>query len=436
VRRDWAIYYDTVTAADAAAGKHLRELEQAGLAESTIVFYWGDHGSGMPRSKRWPSDSGLRVPLVVYIPEAFAHLRPADYSAGGETDRLVSFVDFAPTVLSLIGVQPPAWMQGHAFLGEFVARQPSYLYGFRGRMDERDDLVRSVTDGRYVYIKNYMPHLSQGQHVTYQMETPTTKQWRELYDRGELNEAQSQFWKVPKDPEELYDLQQDPDEVVNLAGSMEHREILHRLRQAHREHVFEIRDAGFIPEGERFALTRERTAYELARDEEHYPLGEVFQAAQLASSIDDGSQEAITTLLELTSHANATLRYWGTLGLLMRGPECVQANSEVLQKLLGDDSEAVRLAAARSLAQYGEPRASQRATELLLQHADWSEHDVFTAMAAIVALETLGDRLRAHADVVASLPTEGKSPHSRYSSYVPRLVERLQTVVAQAERGR
>ncbi len=433
VRRDWAIYYDTVTAADAIAGNHLRELERAGLADSTIVFYWGDHGSGMPRGKRWPSDSGLRVPLVVYIPEAFAHLRPEDYVSGGQTERLVGFIDFAPTLLSLIGIQPPDWMQGHAFLGKFVADKQPYLYGFRGRMDERVDLVRSVTDGRFVYLKNYMPHLSQGQHVSYQMETPTTRQWRELYDKGELNEAQSRFWDVPKDPEELYDLQEDPDEVVNLVDSAEHRQILQKFRDAHREHIFKIRDVGFIPEGERFRLTGDVTPYELGHDDARYPLAKVFEAAQLASSIDDQSDEAISVLVKLTNQDNSTLRYWGAMGLLMRGPSSVKANSDVLAKLLGDASPAVKVAAARALAQYGDAAVADDATALLLQHADWSQHDLFTAMDAITALESLGERLHDHAEAIAKLPTKGDSPHGRYSSYVPRLVQRINTLTAQSD---
>ena len=117
VREDWAQYYDVVSEADADAGKRLKELSDAGLAEETIVFYYADHGSGMPRSKRWPYNSGLQMPLIVYIPEKFRHLAPPEYKAGGESNRLVSFVDFAPTVLSLAGVKPPAWMQGHAFMG-------------------------------------------------------------------------------------------------------------------------------------------------------------------------------------------------------------------------------------------------------------------------------------------------------------------------------
>ncbi|MCU0978711.1 MAG: sulfatase, partial [Pirellulaceae bacterium] len=162
VRHDWAQYYDKVTAMDAQAGQRLRELADAGLAEDTIIFFYGDHGSGMPRSKRWPYDSGLHVPLIVHVPDKFRDLAPQDYRPGGTTDRLVAFVDLAPTLLSLTGVQPPEWMQGHAFLGRHEAAPQRYLFGFRGRMDERYDMVRSVRNGRYVYIRNYMPHLIYG----------------------------------------------------------------------------------------------------------------------------------------------------------------------------------------------------------------------------------------------------------------------------------
>ena len=119
VRQDWAQYYDTITEADAHAGERLRELEAAGLSDETIVFYWSDHGSGMPRNKRTAANTGLHVALIVYIPEQFKHLRPPEYEAGGQSDRLVAFVDFAPTLLSLAGIEAPDWMQGGAFLGSY-----------------------------------------------------------------------------------------------------------------------------------------------------------------------------------------------------------------------------------------------------------------------------------------------------------------------------
>src|SRR5262245_50768310 len=157
VRQDWAQYYDKVTEMDAQAGQLLRELAEAGLADDTIVFYYADHGSGMPRNKRTACDSGLHVPFIGYFPLKWRHLAPPDYAPGGVSDRLISFVDLAPTLLSLAGVRPPAELQGRAFLGPFAAPPREYVHGFRGRMDERIDCVRSVRDRRYVYVRNYMP---------------------------------------------------------------------------------------------------------------------------------------------------------------------------------------------------------------------------------------------------------------------------------------
>ncbi len=283
-RRDWAQYYDGVTAADADAGEHLEELKSAGLADDTIIFYFADHGSGMPRSKRWPCNSGLQVPLVVFIPEKFRDLRPPDYRPGGKSDRLVSFVDFAPTALSLAGLEAPSWMQGHAFLGRFQTPPQPYLFGFRGRMDERIDLVRSATDGRFVYIRNYMPHKIYGQHVAYMFETPTTRVWKSLHDEGKLNPTQDSFWQT-KPPEELYDLDVDRDEVHNLVALPEHQATLEKLRRAQRELAVRVRDVGFLPEGEIHARSRGSTPYDMGHDENRYPLERVIETAELASML-------------------------------------------------------------------------------------------------------------------------------------------------------
>ncbi len=248
VRQDWAQYYDGVTSADADAGRRLKELEDAGLLDETIVFYFADHGSGMPRNKRWLYTSGLHVPLIVYIPEKYRSLRPAEYQPGAAADRLVSFVDLAPTVLSLASIQPPAWMQGSAFLGPFAAEPRQFLFGFRGRMDEKIDLSRGVFDGRYLYIRNYLPHRPQGQHLAYMFQTPTTRVWRKMFDEGRLTPAQAFFWKT-KPTEELYDVRSDQHQIHNLAGNDDLQETLARLRAAQQEWCRCIRDVGFLPRG-------------------------------------------------------------------------------------------------------------------------------------------------------------------------------------------
>jgi uncharacterized sulfatase len=425
VRRDWAIYYDNVSTVDAIAGERLKELEAAGLADSTIVFYWGDHGSGMPRFKRWPSDSGLRVPLVVHIPERFKELYPPGTQAGGVSERLVSFVDFAPTMLSLIGIEPPKWMQGSAFLGQHIGEGPKYLFGFKGRMDERPDLVRSVTDGRYVYLRNYMPHRSQGQHLAYQMETPTTRQWNELYRAGKTDKVQSIFWTEPKESEEFYDLSSDPDEVNNLAKSPAHRELLERFRGVLRQQLIVTKDVGFMPEGERYRLAEKGIPFELARDAEVYPIEEVVNAAAIASRIDDTSTPTMDKVVALTRSPVAVLRYWGAMGIVMRGGAGFEKSGQALEALIDDESPAVRVVAAEGMARYGAGAIRERGEQGLLGLADWSKGDVFTSVAALNSMETLGERLAGLKGAIGRLPKEGEVLHNRYSSYVPRLLERL-----------
>lgn len=422
VRKDWAQYYDQVTAADADSGARLKELEEAGLAEDTIVFYYADHGSGMPRSKRWPYNSGLQVPLIVYIPEKFKDLRPADYQAGGTSDRLVSFVDFAPTLLSLAGVKPPEWLQGSAFLGKFIGPAPKFLHGFRGRMDERLDLVRSVTDGRFVYIRNYLPHLIYGQHIDYMFQTPTTPAWKKLHDEGRLNAQQDAFWQE-KAPEELYDLKADPDEVKNLAGSAVHQEIKAALRKAQQEHIVRIRDVGFIPEGVRFELAKGGSPYDVGHDRAKYDLARVVAAAELASMRDP---KAAPELAKLLTDADPSIRYWAALGIYMRGQPAVQPAETALKAALADKESIVRVHAAHCLAQFGEGATAKQGLAALVELAHGDRNNYFTAMAALNALDQLGDKATPQAAAIRALPGRVQAPAARYAEYLPRLVMDLQ----------
>jgi len=430
VRQDWAQYYDVVTFADEDAGRHLRDLKTAGLDDETIIFFFADHGSGMPRHKRSPCNSGLHVPLVVYIPQKWRHLAPADYVPGGKSERLVSFVDFAPTVLSLAGIEPPTWMQGHAFLGKHATEPQPYIFGFRGRMDERPDLARSVTDGRYVYVRNYMPHLPWGQHVAYMFETPTTRVWKRLFDQGKLTAAQEAFWK-PKPPEELYDLQSDPDEVANLAGSAEHQEILQKLRRAQQDLARSIRDVGFLPEGEFFSRAPGASPYDLGHDEQAYPFERIFGMAEAATLL---KPEALPKLKEGLRDQDSAVRYWAAMGLLMRGSDGVAAANEELSAALEDPSPYVRVAAASALSQYAADAEKSRAIRELVALCDRSKQDVFTAMAALNALDALGDSIMAAGEGVKRLPRKGPLPDARYAPYVPRLIEDLPVFLREKSR--
>lgn len=422
VRQDWAQYYDQVTEADASAGQRLKELEAAGLADETIVFYYADHGSGMPRSKRWPSNSGLHVPLVVYFPPKWQHLAPKEYGAGVQSERLVSFVDLAPTLLSIIGIQPPAWMQGHAFAGKFQTEPQPYLYGFRGRMDERYDCVRSVTDGRFVYVRNFMPHLSQAQHVAYQMQTPTTKVWKQLFDEGKTTPEQSLFWKEPKAAEELYDLSTDPDEVHNLADKPEHEQTLVKMRQAQEDWAMKIRDVGLLPEGEIHARAEGTTPYDMGHDERLYPVEKVLTIAGKAASM---KMEDIKDLRTAFDDGDSALRYWAAMGALMRGKAGLDALHKEVKNACFDSSRYVQIPALWTLAKYGSGDERTESLRGLVALADWNQVNVFTAMSALCALGDLGDIVKPLLDDLKKLPKKGPAPDPRYDSYVSRLLSDL-----------
>ncbi len=242
VRNDWARYHDLITAMDLQLADLLKQLEEDGLADKTIVFFFGDNGRGLPRAKRWTYDSGIHIPLVVRWPDR--------RNAGTVCDDLVSFIDFGPTVLSLAGVKVPAHMQGRPFLGEQKAAARDYVFAARDRMDETYDIIRAVRDKRFKYIRNFKPGRPYAQYIDYMDQMPTLKEMRRLNKEGKLTGPQKIFFLPEKPEEELYDCVEDPHEIKNLAGSPEHRETLVKMRKVLDEWMKDTKDLGLIPEEE------------------------------------------------------------------------------------------------------------------------------------------------------------------------------------------
>jgi uncharacterized sulfatase len=284
-------------------------------------------------------------------------------------------------------------------------------------MDERIDLVRSVTDGRYVYVRNYMPHRIYGQYLNYMWQTPATRAWHRLHLEGKLTAAQDAFWNA-KPPEELYDLANDPDEVHNLAGSPEQAKTLEVLRAAQQDLARRILDVGFLPEGEMHARSRGKAPYDMARDSS-YPLDRILATAEMASSLKPESVEALIKSFE---DEDSAVRYWAAVGLLARGKEAVAAARGTLFSSLADPAPIVRVVSAEALGRFGKPADQALALRVLGDHADASRHDVFVAIAALNALDQFGDKAE---PIKAKLREAPKfaAPHGRYESYVPRLLE-------------
>lgn len=384
IRANWAAYYQIITRMDAQVGEILRQLEAEGVADDTIVFYYSDHAGILPRSKRFLYDTGVHVPMIVRFGKNVAHLAPLP--PGSVSDRPVAFVDLAPTVLSLAGLPIPDYMQGHAFLGPKATPPPEYAYCFRGRMDERYDMSRAVRGKQFKYIRNYMPHRIYGQHLQYLFQMPATQSWYEEYQAGRCQGPQRFFWE-PKPAEELYDFTQDPWEVNNLAGNPQYTEMLQRMRQANREHLLRIRDAGFLPEAEMVARAEAagKTIYEMVRDPQLYPLETLIAAAELAS---EGKPENLPRLQELLGAEDAGVRYWAATGCAILGPKAEPAAAK-LGALLKDPSPSVRIAAAEALCKMGHAREG---LPVLIELAGQTE--AAYALHAVNVLEEIGPLAR------------------------------------------
>lgn len=240
VRANWARYYDLITVMDGEVKDLLDQLEKDGLADNTIVFFWGDHGRCLPRGKRWAYDSGLRVPLIVRWP---GHIE-----AGSKREDLVTLMDLGPTLISIAGGEVPKQMQGRVILGDHKDPEPKYVFATRDRMDEVYDMQRSARDRQYRYIKNFHPELPYAQHNKYMDHSPIMQEWRRLDAAGKLSGPSALFFAKTKPAEELYDLNTDPDEVHNLANDPTQHDRLVAMRTAVEDWMSQIHDLGMIPE--------------------------------------------------------------------------------------------------------------------------------------------------------------------------------------------
>jgi len=244
VREAMARMYTNIEAMDARMGELLAQLEADGLASNTIVFHWSDHGP-LPRGKRWPYDSGIRMPMIVRWPGAI--------EPGTVREELVSTIDLGPTVLSAVGMPVPRHMQGQAFLGEGARREREYVYASRDRYDESYDMVRAVRDRRFKYTRNYRPDLPYLLWIPYRNRHPIVQEMWRLYLAGELEGPQLLMFRESRPPEELYDTEADPYEIRNLAGDDDYAADLERLREALDAWLDEVGDMGRVSEAEMVA---------------------------------------------------------------------------------------------------------------------------------------------------------------------------------------
>ena len=250
IRQELARMYDNIADMDGQVGEILAQLAQDGLADNTIVFYWSDHGDGIPRAKRSLYDSGLRVPLMIRVPKALTSTAAPGFTPGSVNNELVSMIDLAPTVLALAGVEIPSHLHGRTLVGPWAGPAPPLVFAARDRMDIEYDMMRSARDQRFLYIRNFSPELPYAGHIIYRNQSAIMQEWLRLQAEGKLSGAPALWMRTKRPAEELYDTVADPHQIRDLSADPAHRATLERLRRAVTDWMQRIGDQGLINEAE------------------------------------------------------------------------------------------------------------------------------------------------------------------------------------------
>jgi len=360
MRKLWARYYDLAAAMDVKVGQILLNLEEDGLMENTIIFFFSDHGHGFPRYKRWLNITGLHVPFVVRIPEKYRHL--TKNTPGTESHDLVSFVDFAPTVLNLAGVNIPEYMNGKPFLGKNLSEPHRYLFASRDRADDMYEVSRAVHDKEFIYIRHFLPHLPYIQSGIINSDGKDSyRELRRVHRAGELPPSGEVMWHA-KPVEELYDLKTDPMELNNLAGSVEYEAKLQEMRGLLKSTILDTRDACFLFEPEMMMRSEGTTTYEMAQDPTTYDLEKILETAEMV-----GKGPASEMAARLTD-PDSGVRFWAVTGLRNNLSEARPYVREI-SRLLNDTSPTVQIAAAELLCNLGHSKEALHVLELYITDA-------------------------------------------------------------------
>jgi arylsulfatase len=415
VRRLWASYYQNIHLADQWVAGELERLEKAGLADDTIVISWADHGVGFPRGKRWIYNLGLKVPLIVHVPEKWRD-RFAPAAPGEASDELVNFIDFAPTMLSIAGVSIPEHMQGRVFLGPARQEAPEYLYAHRDRMDERIDIIRTLIGKRFKYIRNYeyfKPRMQYNETAEIHAWGGITREIHRLHDAPEASPEADWFLSY-KPIEELYDLHNDPDELHDLAADEAHAEKLAEMRGAFSAMQRRIGDLGAIPEP---LLRKWRvefgSEYEI-REKAPEKLAEAWRVLENLHSL------SVERFAEYGASDNAAARYWAAMGLgnlAWDNTRHLQV-SAVLERMLDDPEPIVRIAAARGMLLIGESHSALKVLVDIIGNIELAQS---SHLAAMLAVDLAGSRALPIREQLLAAEFNKKYPRRVRDELMPRI---------------
>ena len=375
VRSDYAGHLESTQDVDKWLGIHLAELKAKGLDENTIVFFFSDHGGCIPRGKGYLYESGLKVPMLVYFPEKWRHLAGC---TNGKQDELVNFTDLGPTVLSLAGIKPPKHMQGKALHGKYASKEKrEYQFAFGANQLHHYMPMRAVTDGRYSYIRSYIPYRQFGLRNYYQWGMPSNKAWDKHVLRGHNTKPE---WALPFEyakAEMLFDIENDPGQINDLSERPEYSDILKRMRTALEEHVRTTKDLGFFIPDTRTGVNQ----YEMVR-KTSYPLEEMYTIVEAAGF---GGKEDIKLFDKAIMSDRTDFRFWGAVGYatLARDGKITEC-PEILATLLKDENPYVAAEAAYAIAYMGE---ADKAVRRLLEPVVEKDRKVGYSVLECLALD-------------------------------------------------
>lgn len=388
IRSDIAIYHDNITMLDRKIGKILSDLTDAGLAENTLIFYYSDHGGILPRGKRYLTNTGVNVPLIVHIPARWKALSPFD--GGSVVTETTAFVDLAPTVLSLIGQEKPDYMQGRAFLGESRVDPPAQneAFLFADRFDDLYGMRRGLTDGRWKYIRRFTPQFAAAPYSYYQFGQAGWQGWQAAWKAGSLPENFSQIWEMNQVVEELYDTESDRWEIKNLANDPTHQKQLLAMRERLAARMVSILDTGLIPEPMFAELSPDKPIATYAKEHaSNWP--KLVDLALKASARDAAN---LPVFIAKLSSEHALERYWASQGCLILGKQAGSAK-DGLTILLEDPFTANRTSAAYALILLGETEAAYATLlkDLSESQNPYALQNVINAFTRLDALDRISD---------------------------------------------
>lgn len=388
VRADFARYHDNMTRLDTEIGAILDDLEKAGLAEDTIVFYYADHGGPTPRGKRYLEDTGVRIPMIVRFPEKYRSLSP--FEPGKPVDETVAFVDLAPTLLSLCDMEKPSHMQGRAFLGakRTTPSTPNNVFLYADRFDEIYGMRRGLTDGRWKYIRRFTPHLPAAPYSYYQFSMPGWTAMQTAWRNGKLSGIHQAMWEPNQATEELFDTSADPWEINNLASDPAHAERLAAMRAELKSTMTDVHDTGLIPEPMFPEMAGSGTIHHFANSPAFH-LEPVLNLAFLATERDPAN---LAALKKAMNSDDPIQRYWAIQGCLILGPKAEPATTAIETALI-DKESANRVGAAHSLYLLGHQKEAKAAliAELNQPLNDYELQNVVNTITHIGAGDSVPD---------------------------------------------